>query len=404
MKHKRAAPVLIFLFLLFHSCNKITQNSYIHDIWVGDYTITYYYTDSIGYYDYDAPLLIDFTENDSVFVKLQSGHEPRALWMPQDSVLLIDSIEYKLLTVNKDSLVYFRKWEIDDKDLKDYLSLIDTADDKDFIPLPKDSEVFVFKRIQKYSLPKNHSDFSIYLDSKLFRRNTESCPDYWMDEYLEFFENGAVISRNMDVEQGKIYFSNYSWLVYNYKENIFLIIYDDFYQNNLLNDYGVQLVDIKDSSFTLLPRPSVSRVKYHLETTSINKQTGIDLTGSWRSINDTTYYYKQPKGKRIEQPELISNGILEYNFTPDSVAVFFNELNLFKYKWRWNTDYSLLIFEQEEEFNDYKFTYIEYLIVESLKRDTIELKLHNPWIHKYIDNEHHGIVLKQFQSFVKVSQ
>jgi len=395
--------IAILLILTLNSCVEKIDKSSINSIWVGDYSISYYYSDSTGHIDFDAPILIDFTIDDSVIIKQRNGFEYRAVWIPQDSILQIDSIEYKVLSANKDSLVYFRKYEIEEKELNNYLSALETANKNEFstiaaLPWKK---YYVFKRIHDYRLDCSKANLSDLLENKLFKFEKNNCPNYRQDEYLEFLDNGAVISRNTYNVQKEIQYRDYSWKTEIYKGYPFLILYNEFYQYNLTNTLGYQIIEINDNSFSFLSKLSQSRITYTLHNRNSDKPTSIDLTGIWISRNDTVHFLKYLRSKKKEQIELILDGILKYDFSQDSVNISFNGIDFYKYKWRWNTDYTLLVFENEEVFNEYEYSYVDYLKIINLENDTLKLELNDKLIIKNQGNEIYDANLQELQTFVK---
>ncbi|MFC0878941.1 hypothetical protein ACE01N_20270 [Saccharicrinis sp. FJH2] len=105
---KTLISIILFIFLL--NLNKSFSQENVKDIWLGDYQLNLFF-DGIENSKFELNELLDLSKANSGIRKYFNsstyfpGFEKKISWSLNDTILLIDTIKYRVINLSADSLV-----------------------------------------------------------------------------------------------------------------------------------------------------------------------------------------------------------------------------------------------------------------------------------------------------------
>ena len=356
-------------------CGNSDLTNDIHGIWVGDYKMTLYF-DSEENMHSSLPMLIDIIDSNKVTLKYFSGKEVNTNWKINDSILTLDSINYRIISITNDSIVYSPYIKENDKPN-------DESVNEDYLKaVPIRDEYFVFKRIKDKKLKYSEKEIYGIMNNQLWHKTDIDTAAPKFGNWLEFLDNGVAIFKMTDDSTRETNLHDECWRIENYNGYSFLFFYINWYQNNgfgALND-AFQLLDITENGFILDGFGINQPAKYQLAKTNRDSPITSNLIGKWISVNDTTTFFSSNgwviNNRYIKQGKYkLYDDTLVYQFYLDSLIVSGKGILSHKCEWRLNSDNTILIYEylvDREDFNGY---HVEYSNIKLVSNDSLKIKL-----------------------------
>jgi len=361
--------------LILIGCGNSDLTNDIHGIWVGDYKMTLYFDPDENRLS-SLPMLIDLVDSNNATIKYFYGKEVRTNWEINDSILTLDSINYRIISITNDSIVYSPYLKENDKPPDESIN--------DDYPkaVPIRDEYFVFKRIKDKKLKYSEKEMNGILNNKLWHKTHIDPATPKFGNWLEFLDNGVAVFKMTDDSTKETSLLDECWRIENYNGYSFLFFYINWYQNNgygALND-GYQLLEITENEFILDRFSGKQSAKYQLVKTNPDQAITSNLIGKWISDNDTTAYYSS--NGRIINDRYIKQGkyklyddTLVYQFHMDSLIITGKGILPRKCKWRLNSDNTILIYEYLLDREDFIGYHVEYSNIELVSNDSLKIKL-----------------------------
>jgi len=388
------AITFIFFGILFNSCNTHNLNSELQDIWIGDYKQTIYFDNAESMF-VPLPTLIDLTESSNAIIKNFDGKEINTSWGLIDSILTLDSIKYRIISVTKDSITY-----------SPYLTENIKPKEKPFqediiVAVPVKDCYYVLKRIKKKKTNLSSDQITQILNNSLCYSSTNNSEITKYGEKIEFFDNGVSISKVVD-SSGKTNLQEDLWKIEEYKGYSFLVFYVNLLQNNGFMTSAYQILDIDKSEFTLDGFIQGS-MKYQIEKIDEKHSDKQKMIGMWFSINDTAEYYNRfiPKRGLKEGRIKLYNDTLIYKFCMDSLIISGNGFLPLKCNWRLNSDNTFLIYEFPINYKEFTGFHVEYANITRQTESNFSLELFDNSIETGYTKPQ-IIILNRNQEFIKL--
>lgn len=388
--------------ILIPSCKIEKPN--IHDIWVGDYEKTIYFDEeSIGN---SIPYLLDLREADLAKIKYLPGREIETTWNLLNNILTIDSVEYRLISLSNDSLVYSPYME----ELEKPTEVIMEEDEVYEVPI-KDTYL-VFKRINKVNIPIAKDSIHKILSNKIWiNEKVKGNKSFDFADWIEFLDNGIALMK-MDVDfgqDGKIekHIQSEGWSIETYGNYKFLVfatnhIYSKGFQGNINAAFQITHLDSDNIEFDYFLQRN--QKVYSLYNPSDKVVQNNHIYGNWISKNDSSKYLPKPASYSWapkDETVQIFNGELKYELKKDTLKIIPNKFNPVICNWRINSDGTIFIYEYEVK-NEYSGGYyVEYANFEMKSDDIFELELFSNDMHTGLEKPR-IILFNKFQTFERI--
>jgi hypothetical protein len=386
----------VFLGLIFISSKKPEINPYIQNIWVGDYILTLYFDSTQSTYN-GLPMIMDLSDPDLAVLKYFTGNEIKTSWSLNNGILTIDSVNYRIIALSNDSIVYSPY-------LKENSKSETKPNDEDELTLtPIRDEYYVFKRLKEFNPKGTVENITDYFNNKLFYNLNYDSILFKYGDYLDFLDNGVVVYKLQDKSSINIHLQEECWRIEKYKGYSFLFFYHSWSKNNGFMDHAHQIASLNDVGFTLVGFPRHKQTDYILANPEKDDTLHSKIAGKWISMNDTSRFYGEHLSKKLIKSGKykLFDDTLNYNFYHDSLSISGNGFLPIQCNWRLNSDNSILIYEYLIETEEGKDYHVEYANIRNFKDDLLDLELFDNYISTGLDKPK-IIILNRNQNFKRI--
>jgi len=384
------------------ACNSGKHES-IQDIWIGQYKLTLYFeSENIKN---NIPYLMDLRNSEVAKIKYLPGQLIETNWNLSNKILTIDSVNYRLISISKDSLVYSPYMEELEEPVKEKFS------DGEAHAVPFKDEYFVFKRIKKVNIPFSvdsiHNIISnkIWIKEEAFLKSTRKYADWF-----EFLDNGiALMKMEIDFEEDSVvenHIQSESWKIETYENYPFLVfnahhVYQKGFQGNIREAYQITHLETNMIGFDYFMYGNKVRLK--LYTPTISHNLNETLYGKWKSFNDTSKFYARRYSERFVKDGslLLFDDDLNYELKKDTLIMYPNNFEPVICNWRINSDGTIFIFEYRIQNEYYDGYYVEFANFKMKSDNKFELELFYNYLQTGMEKPK-SILFNRFQVFERI--
>ena len=387
--------IILFVGLISNSCNRPDSNYNIHSIWVGAYHQVLYFDSTKSLYNY-LPMIIDLTDSSQAIIKEFTSKKTSKAWEINDSILMIDSINYRIISISKDSIAYSPYLKENEKPKEE------PVDENILTVVPIRDEYYVLRRVKENKLKYSDTEISHILNNRLCKKTSIDSTILNYENWIEFLDNGVAISKTIDSARN-IYLYDDCWKVENYQGYTFLVFYHNWYQNNGWMDYGFQILDLTKNGLTLNESSENISVLYNFTKVNERNTNESQLIGKWISINDTAKYYsRRLPVEAIQRGTLkLFNDTLIYQFHEDLLTISGKGFESINCNWRLNYDSSILIFEYLIDLEEFYGFHVQYANLKNFTNSSFEIELFENRIFTKLKKPR-KLILNRNQIFRKV--
>lgn len=274
---------IIAVLIFITSCKTQKINESIRGVWVFESEVNdLYLNDTSEFYVRNYPIIFDFKEHGELIIKNYGFNKDKdstfSWFQKSDSILTIDSLDYTLNSLNKDSLT-----------LIDYNRA--------------DTYWLTFKRPKETSLDYSKTEIEKILLSNIWSTD-DSLNRKWATQF-EYFPNNVMIYRYKIFDRNISDFTDNlqieRWGVAQYKDYYFLYNYNDTYGNGSFESIN-QILNINPQSYSVRdPYGRDKKAGFHSIMEGVNNEIELkEIQGKWISNNSANRTY----GKYIPDEEI----------------------------------------------------------------------------------------------------
>lgn len=385
---KKIASLLFLSILLCISCQKTPEEN-LYGVWIYDGIAS-----ESDLYDYvfQETLIYHFKEKGEFFARNYSSLERdlNSTWeFLSDSILKIDSIQYTIKKLTKDTIQLVEH--------REYMG---------------DDEWITFLKAKKTSINKSKEEVENILLSNIWSIE-DSSKIYW-ETHFEYFNNKTMIYRykmgefdghepspmdsldNLQLE---------TWGVDHYENHFFLYHYHNMLLSNGNFNRLHQIIDVKDNSYSISDSRSKNNISRFIrkENIDLKQSTQESIIGSWTSHNSKDKFYEIYLSKNdISQGYLqLHEGPFQVDVTESIVNFKLDTITPLDWTWRLSKDGRILVLEQEWDEPPHVGTHVEYADILELTENQMKLRLFDNKF--YTGARKPGrIIVNQVQEFKKL--
>tara|TARA_R110001592_G_scaffold271330_2_gene537817 strand:- start:785 stop:1942 length:1158 start_codon:yes stop_codon:yes gene_type:complete len=344
MKKKYHFFIITFALFLIGcaSYNSKIEKDFIEGIWVFESVINNLYIKDTSFnYKHQRPIIFDFKKNNNLTIKNYGIRDTtlNVKWfLKSDSILNVDSLEYKIheLKKNELSIINFNR---------------------------TDTFWLNFRKPKKIKLKYNKEQIENILLSNIWE--TKDKNQNFDSNYFEFFENKSMVYRHKINEKDSIeQLQDENWGIAEYKNYFFLYYYSDAYLAKGGWDKINQILNISPDHFSY--KDNVNKIIDKNFYRKIEIKKNINILGNWKSKNSKTKNYGEYiSEKQIEYGNTkLFEGELNLKISNEFIEFKIDTLVLEKYKWKIGKDNKTLLMEStyEGEVSKGSFIYLADII------------------------------------------
>jgi len=341
-------------------------------------------------------MIIDLTDSSQAIIKEFTSKKTSKAWEINDSILMIDSINYRIISISKDSIAYSPYLKENEKPKEE------PVDENILTVVPIRDEYYVLRRVKENKLKYSDTEISHILNNRLCKKTSIDSTILNYENWIEFLDNGVAISKTIDSARN-IYLYDDCWKVENYQGYTFLVFYHNWYQNNGWMDYGFQILDLTKNGLTLNESSENISVLYNFTKVNERNTNESQLIGKWISINDTAKYYsRRLPVEAIQRGTLkLFNDTLIYQFQEDLLTISGKGFESINCNWRLNSDSSILIFEYLIDLEEFYGFHVQYANLKNFTNSSFEIELFENRIFTKLKKPR-KLILNRNQIFRKV--
>jgi hypothetical protein len=354
MKKNNSIYIITFALILI-SCasynNKIEKN-FIEGIWVFESEINDLHINDTSAYIHERTIIFDFKKNRDLTIKnygIKDTTIHKKWHFKSDSILKIDSLEFKIQELKKNKLI-----------------IIDFN--------RADTFWLNFKKPKKTKIKYNKKQIQNILLSKIWKSKDRSNTQEY--NHFEFFENKSMIYRyKMSKKDSIEYLSNEKWGLAEYKNYFFLYNYPDYFLGNGNWEQMNQILEITPNFFSL-EKDYNNKIYDNNFYSEIQKKKSVNILGNWKSKNYKTKNY----GEFISKTDIkngdtkLFEGELNLEITKEYIEFRIDSINMGKYKWQIGKDYKTLLMGKKYEGEISEGSFI--VLADIIENNEKEFKLH----------------------------
>jgi hypothetical protein len=281
MKNNNRFFIITFALFLIGcaSYNNRIENNFIEGIWVFESEINnLYIKDTSSNFKHQRPIIFDFKKNNNLTIK-KYGIKDTTLnvkwFLKSDSILKIDSLEYKIYELKKNKL-----------------NIIDFN--------RADTFWLNFKKPRKIKIEYTKNQIENILLSNIWK--TKGRSENLEYNNFEFFKNKSMVYRyKMEKKDSIEYLQNENWGIAQYKNYFFLYNYPDYFLGKGNWEQINQILEISPDFFSL--EEDNNKIYENNFYRKIENKKNINILGNWKSKNSKTKNY----GEYISENQ-IKNG------------------------------------------------------------------------------------------------
>lgn len=374
------------IIISFFSCKSENVKERIAGIWFSENSINTLISndnshDSELYFYQSFPVIYDFNENGDLYMKNFRGNDSIFKWsLKSESILTINKLDFHINYLSHDSI------EIIYKDKHNY-------------------KEFCYIRPKEIQIKQAKSEIEKILLSNIWTTNDSAYKD--IREHFEFFDNQTMIYRyKFDAKYDSISPDNLqleTWGIAKYKDYAFLYNFRDKKLVNGYIDAINQIVDINDTTFTLLTSyHKKTETKYIRKKTPDNKEAIKKIYGNWTSMNTKKKSYGNFPKYILETGRVeLYEGKLNMTITSDSLSFRIHDLNPMTRNWQLSKDGKILVFEYKIDEPERKGIHVEFADILELTDRKLKIRLLDNYFYTGL-NKPQEYMLNLIQVFEKV--
>ncbi|MFT5146819.1 MAG: hypothetical protein ACI9H1_001545 [Polaribacter sp.] len=371
--------LIIFLVLFTKGCatyNYKIETNFIEGIWVFDSEINnLYIKDTSSIYKTQRPIIFDFKKNNNLTIK-NYGIKDTTLnvkwFFKSDSIINIDSLDYKLYELKKNKL-----------------SIIDFN--------RADTFWINFRKPKNIKINYSKEQIENILTSNIWK-NKDKTENLEYNSF-EFFKNKSMIYRYKMSQKDSIdYIQNENWGIAEYKDYFFLYNYTDFFLGKGNWEQINQILKISPESYSL--EDNNNKIYENNFYPKIDKKKNINILGKWKSKNSKDKNY----GEFISENQIkngnikLFEGELDIKITNEFIEFKIDTLVLAKYQWQIGKDNKTLLMEKKYEGEISKDSFI--FLADIIEKNENRFKLHlfeNQFLTGF--DKPYSIIVNKIQTF-----
>jgi hypothetical protein len=380
MKNNNRFFIITFALFLIGcaSYNNRIENNFIEGIWVFESEINnLYIKDTSSNFKHQRPIIFDFKKNNNLTIK-KYGIKDTTLnvkwFLKSDSILKIDSLEYKIYELKKNKL-----------------SIIDFN--------RADTFWLNFKKPRKIKIEYTKNQIENILLSNIWK--TKGRSENLEYNNFEFFKNKSMVYRyKMEKKDSIEYLQNENWGIAQYKNYFFLYNYPDYFLGKGNWEQINQILEISPDFFSL--EEDNNKIYENNFYRKIENKKNINILGNWKSKNSKTKNY----GEYISENQIkngnskLFEGELNLIVSNEFIEFKIDTLVLGKYKWKIGKDNKTLLMERKYEGEISKGSFI--YLADIIEKNENKFKLHlfeNQFLTGF--EKPRSIIVNKIQTFEK---
>ena len=380
MKNNNRFFIITFALFLIGcaSYNNRIENNFIEGIWVFESEINnLYIKDTSSNFKHQRPIIFDFKKNNNLTIK-KYGIKDTTLnvkwFLKSDSILKIDSLEYKIYELKKNKL-----------------NIIDFN--------RADTFWLNFKKPRKIKIEYTKNQIENILLSNIWK--TKGRSENLEYNNFEFFKNKSMVYRyKMEKKDSIEYLQNENWGIAQYKNYFFLYNYPDYFLGKGNWEQINQILEISPDFFSL--EEDNNKIYENNFYRKIENKKNINILGNWKSKNSKTKNY----GEYISENQIkngnskLFEGELNLIVSNEFIEFKIDTLVLGKYKWKIGKDNKTLLMERKYEGEISKGSFI--YLADIIERNENKFKLHlfeNQFLTGF--EKPRSIIVNKIQTFEK---
>ena len=380
MKNNNRFFIITFALFLIGcaSYNNRIENNFIEGIWVFESEINnLYIKDTSSNFKHQRPIIFDFKKNNNLTIK-KYGIKDTTLnvkwFLKSDSILKIDSLEYKIYELKKNKL-----------------NIIDFN--------RADTFWLNFKKPRKIKIEYTKNQIENILLSNIWK--TKGRSENLEYNNFEFFKNKSMVYRyKMEKKDSIEYLQNENWGIAQYKNYFFLYNYPDYFLGKGNWEQINQILEISPDFFSL--EEDNNKIYENNFYRKIENKKNINILGNWKSKNSKTKNY----GEYISENQIkngnskLFEGELNLIVSNEFIEFKIDTLVLGKYKWKIGKDNKTLLMERKYEGEISKGSFI--YLADIIEKNENKFKLHlfeNQFLTGF--EKPRSIIVNKIQTFEK---
>ncbi len=353
--------LIILIILITQSCERKDLSDSISGIWIFDREISnQFLNNDYGYLGTQYPIIYDFKKGGTLIMRNYLFKDTTFFlhWtITNDSLLIVDDIEYIIHGINEDSI-----------------SLISIKD--------SDSIWRIYRRPMDIKIGVNEQMIFKILTSNIW--TAKDLKKYSWANHFEYFKNGTMVYRNklfdriLQDSTDNLQLEN--WAIAKYDNYYFLYGYEDYFHNRGNFDYINQIVSINNTSFSLQENYKGASKEMKFKAKKPIKNWEViheNMIGQWISKNsDKRTYGKYGPDRLFESGRLaFFEGNLIFEIDSDKLIYRLDSLKVKLCNWTFGKDAKTLILEYSIENGSLNDTYFECINILNLTDSSMKVRL-----------------------------
>lgn len=389
------------LILTFGSC---AENKDINGVWIGNYPKRSTFESNVDKHILYSPKILDLTDNKTAIIKFFNEEPTEINWSFSGEILTLDSKPYRIVSISKDSIIFSSYMTPRDNIVAEH-EFVDVWDDDSVFIVHETDDLYYLTRINETKVSNSPEDISNHIKNRIWHNSNSIIDSLSNLNWIEFLDNGVAIYNLNYGKESQNYVYDECWGVDKYKNYAFLLFYKDWYRQNGTQDYVYQLTSICENEMTI----DIEERKNNIFVSkSVIKDDGdafkSKLNGNWISLNDTNNYYG------IHAEDYLKYGIAErysdtimFEFIGDSLIVNIKNVETDIYKWRLNSDNTILITEEKLDFDGITSFHTDYFLIKNIIANSFDLEIINNLRETRTSTRPNQVILNESQKFRKIN-
>jgi hypothetical protein len=389
------------LILTFSSCAEIKD---INGIWIGNYPKRSFFESNVGNHILTSPKILDLTNKETAIIKFFNEESTEINWSISGEILTLDSIPYRIVSFSKDSIL-FSSYLTPGDSIKAEYEFVDIWDGDSVFIVHETEDLYYLTRINETKIYNSKEDISNHIKNLMWHNSNSIIDSSGKLNWIEFHNNGVAIYNRNYGNNSLNYIDDECWGIEKYKDYAFILFYKDWYRQNGTQDYVYQLTNIGKGEL-ILEVGEKKNNRFISKSAAKNNNNNIKsiLNGNWISLNDTNNYYG------IHAEGYLKYGIAErysdtimFEFIGDSLIVNIKNVETDIYKWRLNSDNTILITEEKLDFDGITSFHTDYFLIKNITANSFDLEIINNLRETRTSTRPNQVILNETQKFRKIN-
>lgn len=368
----------------------------------GNYPKKHTFESNSGKHILYSPKLLDLTDNKTAIIKFFNEEPTEINWSISGEILTLDSKPYRIVSFSKDSII-FSSYLTPRENIIAELELVDIWDGDSVFLEPEADDLYYLARVNDTKVSTSAEDISNQIKNRIWYNSNSIIDSLCNPNWIEFLNNGVAIYNLNYGKESQNYVHDECWGVEKYKDYAFLLFYEDWYRQNGTQDYVYQLTSICENEIILdidERKNNIFVLKSAIKDDGNNFKS--KLNGNWISLNDTNNYYGINAEAYLEYGiALRYSDTVKFEFIGDSLIVNIKNVETDIYKWRLNSDNTILITEEKLEFDGIVSFHTDYFLIKNVTANSFDLDIIDN-LREIGTSRPNLILLNESQKFKKV--